>query len=280
MKTLLWWMYVLLSRGAVLYLVIIILLLLLQRFLIYFPARSREEDLLRSAEIYGLMPWSDSSHHLIGWRSGNADVQHMLRNRLVVFHGNAGYALHRSYYVDGFRSLTEGKAAWEILLFEYPGYGARPGTATEENIISAARSALSELLKDKSGPVFLLGESLGSGVAARLAAENPESIAGLFLVTPFTCLGDVGAKHYPIFPVRLILRDRYEVRQNLNRYPGPVAFLMAGQDEIVPPELGRRLFETYPGRKRQWLQPGAGHNTLDFSPRASWWREVADFISE
>jgi len=272
-------MYVLLSRGALLYLAIVILLLLLQRHFIYFPARSREEDLLRDAENYGLMPWRDSSSRLIGWRSGYADAPPLLRDRLVVFHGNAGYALHRSYYVDGFRGLTEGKAGWEILLFEYPGYGARPGATTEENIIRAGRLALLELLKDKSGRVFLLGESLGSGVAARLAAENPESIAGLFLVTPFTSLSDVGTKHYPIFPVRLILRDRYEVQQNLEKYPGPVAFLMAGQDEIVPAELGRKLFENYPGRKRLWIQPGAGHNTLDVSPDAAWWREVADFLT-
>lgn len=278
MKTLLSWIYVLLSRGALIYLGVVILLLLLQRHVIYFPARSREEDLLRSAESYGLMPWRDSSNRLIGWRSGNADVPPLQRNRLVVFHGNAGYALHRSYYVDGFRGLTEGKASWEILLFEYPGYGARPGPTTEENIIRAGRMALSELLKDRSGPLFLLGESLGSGVAARLAAENPESIAGLFLVTPFTCLSDVGARHYPIFPVRLILRDRYEVQQNLEKYPGPVAFLMAGQDEIVPAELGRKLFEEYAGRKRLWIQPGAGHNTLDIAPDASWWHEVADFL--
>jgi pimeloyl-ACP methyl ester carboxylesterase len=279
MKTLLWWMYVLLSRGALLYLGILVLLMLLQRHFIYFPARSREEDLLRSAETYGLTPWRDSSNRLIGWRSGNADAPPVRHNRLVVFHGNAGYALHRSYYVGGFRCLAEGQAGWEILLFEYPGYGARPGRTTEENILSAGRTALSELLKDKSGPVFLLGESLGSGIAARLAAENPGSIDGLFLVTPFTCLSDVGAKHYPIFPVRLVLRDRYEVQQNLNKYPGPAAFLMAGQDEIVPADLGRRLFENYPGRKRLWIQPGAGHNTLDFSPGASWWREVADFLT-
>jgi pimeloyl-ACP methyl ester carboxylesterase len=278
MKQLLAWMWVLLSRGALLYLAIVVLLLLLQRHFIYFPVRSREEDLLKSAESYGLMPWRDSSSRLIGWRSGDADVPALRRNRLVVFHGNAGYALHRSYYVDGFRSLTEEKAGWEILLFEYPGYGSRPGPANEENIIRAGRLALSELLKDKSGPVFLLGESLGSGVAARLAAENPESIAGLFMVTPFTCLSDVGAKHYPIFPVRLILRDRYEVQQNLKKYQGAVAFLMAGQDEIVTPELGRKLFEEYPGRKRLWIQPGAGHNTLDFSPGAPWWQEVADFL--
>jgi hypothetical protein len=275
MKTLLSWIYILLSRGALLYLGILILAFLLQRHLIYFPARAREDDLLRSAEIYGLMPWRDSSNQLIGWRSGNPDVPHLRRNRLVVFHGNAGYALHRSYYADGFRSLGD----WEILLFEYPGYGARPGTATEENIIRAGRMALSELLKERSGPVFLLGESLGSGVAARLAAETPEEIAGLFLVTPFTCLSDVGAKHYPIFPVRLILRDRYEVQQNLKKYPGPVAFLMAGHDEIVPAELGRKLFENYPGRKRLWTQPGAGHNTLDFTPGAPWWLEVADFLT-
>jgi uncharacterized protein len=278
MKTLLSWMYVLVSRGAILYLGVVILLFLLQRHLIYFPVRAREEELMKDAENYGLVPWRNSSNQLIGWRSVGTGVP-PLRSRLVVFHGNAGHSLYRSYYADGFHGLAEASPEWEILLFEYPGYGARPGPATERNIITAGRQALSELLKDTSGPVFLLGESLGSGVAARLAAENPERIAGLFLVTPFTRLSDVGARHYPLFPVRLILRDRYEVQDNLKQYPGPVAFLMAGRDEIVPAELGRKLFEEYPGRKRLWIQSGAGHNTLDFSPVAPWWREVADFLT-
>jgi hypothetical protein len=60
-------------------------------------------------------------------------------------------------------------------------------------------------------------------------------------------------------------------------YDGPVAFLVAGNDEIVPATLARRLYESYRGPKWLFEQPDAGHNTLDFDPSAPWWQEVTEF---
>ena len=74
-----------------------------------------------------------------------------------------------------------------------------------------------------------------------------------------------------------MLSERYDSQEALTRYEGPVAFLIAGNDEIVPAALGRKLYDGYQGPK--WLreQAGAGHNTLDFDPRAQWWRELEEF---
>jgi pimeloyl-ACP methyl ester carboxylesterase len=271
-------MFSLLSTLAAVYLGLIILLVLFQRNLIYFPSRAGESQLIQSAGREGLIPWRDSKGQIIGWRNPSAGTAIAPRVRLVVFHGNAGFALHRTYYVEGFHSIPGGKLRWEVYLFEYPGYGARSGTASETAILDAAREALNELQQEDAKPLYLLGESLGSGVASRLAADNPSKVAGLILVTPFTCLSDVGAAHYGIFPVRMLLRDKYEVQRHLASYPGPVAFLMAGQDEIVPARIGRELFDCYSGRKRLWTQPQAGHNTLSLSPGDAWWREVTSFL--
>jgi hypothetical protein len=268
-----------LAALAVAYLILAVLAALFQRSLIYFPMKDGEERLLEAAGRQGLLAWRDAEGRLIGWRTPAAGAASARRARLVVFHGNAGYALHRIYYVEGFRSHSENRLFSEIFLFEYPGYGARPGPTGESAVIASARSALSELRRDDAGPIYLLGESLGSGVAARLAAENPSSVAGLILVTPLTCLADVAAAHYWFFPVRLLLRDKYEVQRPLESYPGPVVFLMAGRDEIVPARLGRRLFERYSGRKKLWTQPQAGHNTLDLSADNPWWSEVETFLA-
>lgn len=254
------------------------MLSLLQRHLIYFPIKGREDELLREARRGGMRPWRDRSEQLIGWRSSSGDAVVVPENRLVAFHGNAGYALHRSYYVSVFQSMPQGAATWEIFLFEYPGYGARPGSPSEAKIMTAARAAIEELLRDDPRPVYLLGESLGSSFAARLAAEYPGKISGLLLVTPFTCMADVAASHYRFLPVRLMLSERLEVGQYLKSYPGPVAFLLAGRDEVIPPRLGSSLYESYQGRKRLWEQSGAGHNTLDLSAGAPWWEEVAGFL--
>ena len=243
----------------------------LQRQLIYFPETAAEGALLDAAEQRGLQAWRDRDGQLIGWQARASGES---RQRLVVFHGNAGHALYRQYFAAGFLSLGAG---WEVYLFEYPGYGARPGAPSESGIKAAAASAMEMLLAEDARPVYLVGESLGSGVATWLASTFGTQIAGLLLVTPFTSLADVAGHHYGGLPAKALLRERYDSNAALGRYQGPVAFLVAGKDEIVPAALGRQLYESYRGPRLLREQPGAGHNSLDFNPGAAWWREVADF---
>ena len=144
--------------------------------------------------------------------------------------------------------------------------------------MDAGRAALAQLEREDDRPIFVLGESLGSGVACGLAGEFPERVRGVVLITPFTRLSDVGALQYPFLPVRLILRDRYDNVAALAHYRGPLAVVVAGRDEIVPAELGRRLFERHAGPKRLWEQAEAGHNSLDHRAGAAWWSDVSDFM--
>jgi hypothetical protein len=270
-----------LGVAALIYFGLLLILAVFQRRMIYLPSQGSEPDLIQLAAGEGLAPWRDAEHNLIGWRSPPADnASTQAVQRLLVFHGNAGFALARTYYVEGFRSVSGDGANWEVYLFEYPGYGARPGKPSEEAILAAARQALDELLRAKPDRLYLLGESLGGSIATRLAAERPEQVAGLVLVTPFPRLADVAAHHYPIFPIRLILREGHEVQAHLNTFPGPVAFVLAGRDEIIPAPLGRELFERYPGRKALWTQPDAGHNTLELAPGEVWWRQLSGFLRQ
>jgi len=270
-------MMTLVSVLGAFFLVLVVLMAGLQRHLIYHPSRAPEKELLGLARARGLEPWRAGDGSLVGWRSvepaedeASADV--------VVFHGNAGQSLDRSYYLDGFRAASEGR--WRVHLFEYPGYGARDGRPSERSIYRAARRAVEQLLAESDRPVYLVGESLGSGAATRMAAECPDRIAGLLLVTPFTRLADVAAVHFPFLPVRRLLRERYDNVAALRRYDGPVAVLIAGRDEVVTARLGKELVESYDGPVRRWVQEESTHNALDLSPRAPWWREMRDFFRE
>jgi len=247
-----------------------------QRKMIYFPSQGPEELLLKEAKAKGMTAWRDAEGNLIGWKASPEDGTEG-GNAVVVFHGNAGYALHRAYFVDGFLSLND-QPPWTVYIFEYPGYGARPGRPSEETLKATAGKAVESLFGEDFSRILLVGESLGTGIATHLANRFPDRIDGLLLITPFTSFVDVGRKHYPIFPVGLLLRERYNNRKALQGYHGPVAFLIAGADEIIPPALGRRLYEAYEGPKRLWVQEGRGHNTLDYHPRASWWSEVTEFL--
>lgn len=259
----------LVRMAALVYAGLFLVLAGCQRNMIYYPTRCTEAEAVRRAALDGLVPWRNGEGELIGWRRGDAPAT---GDALLVFHGNAGFAANRGYFAHGFAPHLAAH------LVEYPGYGSRPGTPSEANFAKAAAAALAQLQGEREGRIFVAGESLGTGVACRLAGENPETVAGLFLVTPFTRLVDVGRSHYPYLPVGLFLRDRYENATHLQNFRGPVAFLVAGRDEVIPARLGLALHEGYAGPKRLWLQAERSHNTLDYAPRSDWWREVAGFL--
>jgi pimeloyl-ACP methyl ester carboxylesterase len=246
-----------------------------QRRMMYVPFHEPESAMLTLARNLGFEPWRDESGAIIGWKSVNHGRQ--AANRMLVFQGNAGYALHRGHYLSGFQGIDGGRK-WEVYLFEYPGYGARPGAVGQEQFVKAGLQALDALEANDARPVYLLGESLGSGLACALAQWAPDRVAGLFLVTPFARMGDVAAHHFRFLPVRLMLRDRWDNAAALRGYLGPVAMLIASQDEVVTAAQGRLLFQSYGGPKHLWTEPDAGHNTINFRAEAPWWREVSDFL--
>jgi pimeloyl-ACP methyl ester carboxylesterase len=227
----------------------------------------------RGARAIGLSPWLADGAFL-GWKAPHPSGAS--RARMVVFHGNAGSALDRAYFRDVFQA-PGAPAPVDVYLAEYPGYGPRPGEPSERSLVDAALEAARAARRDGPGPVILVGESLGSGVAALAAAEDPSALDGLLLVTPLASVPAVGRRHYGIAPEWMV-RDRYAADEALPRYPGPVGFLVAGRDEVVFPDLGLALHEARRGPKRLWLDPEAGHNSLDYDPRLPRWREMLEFL--
>lgn len=241
---------------------------LLQRKLQYFPETGSEAGALRRAAAAGLEPWRSPEGRLIGWRpQGGAPAP----LRVLVLHGNAGNALDRAYYVKLCHQLGA-----EAVLLEYPGYGARPGDISEAALVAAGREAVARLAPE--GPLVVLGESLGSGVACQVAAAEPARLKGLLLVTPYLSMVEVGARAYPWLPVSLLMRDRWDNRAALANYPGPVAILVAGRDEVVGADQGRALAAACRGPHRLVVQPEAGHNTFSLAPQTGW-AELLSFAS-
>ncbi len=246
-----------------------------QDMFVYHPVTEAESVLLEQAESLGIEPWPEPGEARMGWHApASDDVDY----RVVVFHGNGGHALHRDYLVRGFQSMDDG-SRWSVYLAEYPGYGSRPGSPSEEALVESGIEAVQRLLgEDAETPIYLVGESLGSGVASQVAARFGETVPAVLLITPFTNLEDAGATTFPRFLVRSLLRDRYDNEQALESYQGRVGVLLAGRDRVVPAELGRRLYDGYDGPKRLWVQEDADHNSLDYSPTSPWWKELGDFL--
>lgn len=265
------------ARGMFLiYMGFTLYLAFFQRRALYYPLRAPEPDLTRIAEQAGLAPWRNADQTIIGWQP--SETIPAGANLMLAFHGNAGFALHRTYFTEGFQHAGT-NAMFYVFLMEYPGYGARPGSPTEDTMKQAAQEALAQLHQDHpESQIFLLGESIGSGVAAWLAGQSPSLVAGVFLITPFDRLTHVAAHHYPIMPVRLLLRDRFESDKALQAYPGPVGILIAGNDNVIPPQFGRALYDGIAGPKRLWIQEKRNHNTLDYAATAEWWNEAHTFL--
>lgn len=248
-----------------LYLAAVVALTLLQRRLLYVPSRADSRVMLAVAKNDGFAPWENAGRR-IGWKRSVP----FARGRALILHGNAGMALNR---IDYGRDLQQA-SGFDVFILEYPGYGDRPGAPGEGSFVAAAEEAFG--LVAAGGPVHLVGESLGTGVAAHLAARHPDQVAGLLLFTPFDRLVSVARHHMPIFPVRWMLRDRFESVEHLERYHGPVGILLAGNDEVVPDKFGRRLYDGYRGPKKLWEAPGASHNDVYDRP-PGWWQEVVRF---
>jgi pimeloyl-ACP methyl ester carboxylesterase len=143
---------------------------------------------------------------------------------------------------------------------DYRGYGGNPGDPSEEGLTEdalAAAAALEELGYPPERTIYF-GESLGGGVVAALQAKRPP--AGLVLRSPFTELADVGAHHYPWLPVRLLLRDRFPVVEELRKSDVPVTVVYGDRDSVVPTELSVRVADEARSLADRVVIRGADHN--------------------
>ncbi len=257
-----------LRLTAVLYLLACTVVAVFQRRLIYFPPVFTPGQVEQSGASERLERWTSPSGQPIGWKR-LSPVQ-PAQGRVLVTHGNAGCAFQCGHYADAIQSA----AALDIFIVEYPGYADRPGQPSERALCEAADEAFQ--LLSASGPVYLVGESLGTGVAAYLAGHYPDKVAGVALLAPYVRLADIAQSHVFIIPVHLLLRDRFPAQDHLGNYHGPVAVLVAGKDRVIPERFGHRLYDGYTGTKRLWEFPGCSHDTLMFQPTEIW-REIITF---
>ena len=243
--------------------------------MIYYPSRNNPAALEHEARELGFEPWKNSTGQTIGYRSSSAPDDKRPPAAILLAHGNAGYALHRTGYAQILRTAAPDRAV-SIYILEYPGYGAREGQPSQQAFLAATDEALG--LIPPSMPVILLGESIGTGVASATAAAHPDRVNGLLLLTPFDSLASVAQHHYPLLPVRWIMRDKYPSEEWLKKYSGPVSVVVAANDTIVPAKFGQRLHDTYAGPKKLIVADRADHNDLLHALPESAWHEALAFL--
>lgn len=174
----------------------------------------------------------------------------------LYFHGNGGSLWNRR---DRVRALaSEGRG---VLVVSYRGYSGSTGSPTEEGLHEDARTAYAFATREHDpASILVYGESLGSGVAVRLAAENP--VGALVLDAPYTSTADVAAILYPYIPVGILMHDQYRSIDHIGEVEAPILIMHGDADRVIPFSQGEALFAAAPEPKRFIRFAGSGHSTL------------------
>ncbi len=241
-----------LAICLLLYLTLAAILYFTQESQVYFPAR----EIGATPEHVGVPFTPVSFTSADGVRLSGWFVQASKPKGTVLFcHGNGGNISFLMETVKLYPSL-----GYNLLVFDYRGYGESDGTPSEEGTYRDAEAAWDYLVKVRGilpGSIVLVGRSLGGAVAAWLAVRHvPHS---LILESVFTSMKDLASQVYPYFPIRLMLRYRYETITFLRELHCPVLIIHSPDDEIVPFSHGRALFDAAKGPK-EFLQISGGHN--------------------
>lgn len=151
-----------------------------------------------------------------------------------------------------------------LYLMHYRSYGGSTGKPTEA-ALHADALALFDKVRREHPDVAVMGRSLGTGIAVRLARERPAS--RLVLVTPYDSIAAVAARHYRYFPVRWLLTDKFDAIGDAPAVRIPTLILQAEHDELIPGRHTEALAAAFAqGVASRVVIRGAGHNDISARP--------------
>lgn len=247
---------------------------LLDQLFVYHPDPWQDRDW---AKISGLpledvwFPAADGTK-LFGWYVESAGTPAVL----LWCHGNAGNIINR---LDNLRELYH--LGLSVFLFDYRGYGRSQGRPSEDGLYQDALGAYAHVTgtrRIRSERLVLFGRSLGAAVAGEVASQRPA--AGLILESSFPSVEALAKFHYFGLPAHWLLAARFNLADRLKHVSVPVLVIHGDQDEIVPIQLGRQVFEAAKDPKAFYLVPGADHNNLYQVGGRPYFQRLKQFVEE
>lgn len=230
---------------------------------LFYPTVSRHEDHGQDGVIdYHLRRGSES---LRGWLVNPG----MVRDKLLIYYGGNAEDVFQN--IDEYRDI---RAA--TLFVAYRGYGPSSGKAGEAELYGDALAVFDDMVGSVSPKnVYLIGRSLGSGVACYVAAQRP--VRGAILVTPYDSIENVAKAHYPWLPVSLLLKHRFASLDLLPAIRCPLLIIYAGRDNVIAPRHTENLIRHIAGEKQIVYIAEADHGTIEMY--REYWPAVLRFIS-
>ena len=217
------------------YLVITLSLYFFQRNLLYYPSENNYSGDRLTVPIEKVKIKTQDNIELLSWyhKKNVSDYK-----TILFLHGNAGSLEDRIYKLNFLGNLDV-----NFLIIAWRGYSGSSGKPSEFGLYQDAKSALNWLNSKgiTDDKIVLYGESLGTSVAIEVGQNR--NFAGIILEAPFTSMIDIGKKHYPFFPVKLLLKDKYVSKNKIRNVKSPVLVMHGKEDKIVPFYMGKKIYD-------------------------------------
>jgi len=225
----------LVSLVFLVYLLVTLGLYIFQRNLLYHPAENNYSGDKLTVNIEKVKITTDDNINLLAWYH-RKDIKNY--KTILYLHGNAGSLENRIHKINHFNDMNI-----NFLLLAWRGFNGNAGKPTEQGLYQDARSAVKWLINQgaREENIIIYGESLGTGVATEIAQN--QNFAGIILESPFTSMVAAGKSKYPIFPIKLLLKDKYESDKKIKNIMFPILVMHGEVDKIVPFWMGEKIFQ-------------------------------------
>jgi len=223
------------SILILIYLSITAILYFSQRNLLYHPSENNYSEDKLTVKVNKLKIKTEDNLELLAWYH-EKDIINF--KTILYLHGNAGSLENRIHKINHFENMNV-----NFLLLSWRGFSGNKGQPTERGLYKDAKAAI-EWLKEKGiieENIIIYGESLGTGIATEMAQNK--NYAGIILESPFTSMIEAGSSKYPIFPIKLLLKDKYESDKKIKNIKSPILIMHGEADKIVPFSMGKKLYE-------------------------------------
>lgn len=194
---------------------------------------------------------------------------------LLFCHGNAGTIAHRLESSEIFLDLN-----LNVVLFDYRGYGLSSGFPSENNTYEDADAVWSFLIEKKclkADEIIVLGRSMGGPIAANLAKKHLPKMC--ILESTFTSVPDVARARFPIFPTKWLVSIKFSTIDYIKEIDCPLLVVHSRDDEIIPFEMGDKLFATA-NKPKEFLELKGGHNETYFECLEKYREKLEKFIGK
>ena len=261
--------YILISSALVIYLILLTLIYINQRKLLYLPSENNYLDDPINFTYNEFFIEVDKDVKIKSWLI----EKDLKKYKTILFlHGNAGNLFNRSYKLNRLNELN-----LNVLIISWRSFSGNLGKPNETNLYGDAKKAV-KWLNDKgvkTENIILYGESLGTGVAVEIGQTN--KFNSIILESPYTSMVKAAKIYYPYLPVNLLLKDKINSEKKIKNIKTPILIMHGKKDNIVPFNMGKKLFEIA-NKPKKFLQIEEDDHMLSFNDNLL--LEIKNFINK